>query len=110
MDHRKSDHAEQALTWENMEQRRAACEILGWATILKQLDGRTINKDADPQVGELIEVEIPEVGRERFLKVLCGTGREFALPVPPNMTTALEANCWTYGIEPDALRNLEVRT
>jgi hypothetical protein len=101
---------EQALTWGDMEQRRAACEILGWVNILKALDGRTINKDADPQVGELIEVEIPEVGRERFLKVLCGTGREFALPVPPTMNTALEANCWTYGIEPDVLRNLEVRT
>jgi len=31
--------------------------------------------------------------------VTCGTGRTFALPVPPEMTTALAANAWTYGLE-----------
>ena len=36
------------------------------------------------------EVTIPDVGREKFLKVICGTGREFALPVPPDMTTPLK--------------------
>lgn len=100
----------EALTWENMEQRRAACEILGWNSIIEQLGGRTIDKDADPQVGELIRVSIPDIGDEQFLRVECGTGRQFALPVPPNMKTALEANCWTFGIEPDVLLNLEVRT
>jgi hypothetical protein len=101
---------QQALTWENIEQRRAACEILGWNRIISELGGITIDRDDDPQVGELIRVAIPEIGEEKFLRVRCGTGREFALPVPPNMKTALEANAWTYGIDGNALRGLEVRT
>jgi hypothetical protein len=30
--------AQTALTWENIEQRPCACEIIGWATILRELD------------------------------------------------------------------------
>lgn len=91
--------AAQALAVENVELRRAACEILGWATILKELDSKVINKDEDPQIGTLLEVNIPEIGKEKFLQVVCGTGRTFAIPVPPDMKTALQANAWTYGIE-----------
>lgn len=99
-----------ALTHENVEMRRAACEIIGWHRILDELNAKTINRDDDPEVGELVEVEIPEIGRERFIRVRCGTGRDFALPVPPEMTTALEANAWTYGIDPEDLRAKEHRT
>ena len=98
-----------ALTHENVEQRRAACEILGWDTILDQLNAVSIDKNRDPQIGELVEVDIPDIGRERFLRVTCGTGRRFALPVPPHMTTALESNAWTYGLDGIELQP-EVRT
>jgi hypothetical protein len=91
-----------ALTWRNVEQRRAACEILGWAKILSALDAKTIHSDADPQIGSVVEVTIPDIGRERFLRVLCGTGREFALPVPPTIKTAIEAQAWTYGFDDPA--------
>lgn len=101
--------AAKALTWENVEQRRAACEILGWVNILRELDAKTIDKDDDPEIGELVEVTL-EGSRERFIKVLCGTSREFALPVPPETKTALEGNAWTYGVEPDLLKHIEVRT
>ena len=100
-----------ALTWNNMEQRRCACDILGWAKILNSLDAKVIDTDIDPEIGQLVEVDLGgELGREKFLRVLCGTGREFALPVPPEMKTALEANAWTFDISPDMLKNLEVRT
>ena len=99
-----------ALTWKNVEQRRAAAEIIGWYTVLEQLGSRTIDTDADPEIGSLIEVDIPDIGRERFLRVQCGTGRNFALPVPPEMQTALEANAWTYGLDGAELRRLEIRT
>ena len=102
--------AKTALTWKNIEQRRAACEIVGWAQVLRELDAKTIDVDDDPMIGTLVEVTIPDVGRERFLKVICGTGSEFALPVPPDMTTALGANAWTYDLDGDTLRKLEVRT
>jgi len=102
--------SKEALKVSNLEQRRAACEILGWSKVLKELNSVVIDQDEDPMIGALLEVDIPDVGKERFLRVLCGTGREFCLPVPPDMRTALEANAWTYGIEPNRLRDLEVRT
>ena len=99
-----------ALKCENLEQRRAACEILGWTAILKELKAKTIDTDDDPEIGELIEVQLPGSGKERFLRVRCGTGREFAIPVPPTMKTAIDANCWTYDISPDLLKQKEIRT
>jgi hypothetical protein len=101
--------ADTVLKWENIEQRTVGCEILGWNNILKELGAVTIQKDDDPMIGELLEVEIPEVGKRKFLRVLCGTGREFALSVPSHMQTALEANAWSYNIPPE-LFNIEVRT
>lgn len=99
-----------ALSWQNIEQRRCACEIIGWARILRELDSKVLDSDVDPMIGNLLEVNIPDIGHEKFLQVLCGTGRTFAIPVPPECKTALEANAWTYGIEPESLRDLEVRT
>ena len=101
---------ETALTWENIEQRRCACEIIGWVKVLSSLDYTVIDSDDDPMIGDLLEVNIPDIGKEKFLQVVCGTGRTFALPVPPEMKTALEANSWTYNVPTDVIKNLEVRT
>ena len=83
--------------------------MVGWETILNKLDAVTINKDRDPEIGELVCVDIPGIGEEKFLRVNCGTGRQFALPVPPKMKTALEANAWTWGLSPHQYKP-EVRT
>ena len=101
--------AKDAITWSNVEQRRCACEILGWSNILNILDAKTIDKNKDPQIGELLEVDLPDSGKERFLKVTCGTGRIFALPVPPDVKTALAANAWTYNLDATEYQP-EVRT
>jgi hypothetical protein len=98
-----------ALAESNVEKRRAACEILGWNRILAELNTTTIDLDLDPSIGELVEIDHPQIGKERFLKVVCGTGRIFALPVPHDMPTALAANAWTYGLTADDY-NPEVRT
>ncbi len=90
---------QKALSEENLELRRVACEILGWSTILRQLNAVTIDANESAEIGELLEVDIPDIGREKFLRVMCGTGREFAIPVPPEMKTAHQANAWTYGID-----------
>lgn len=100
-----------ALSWENIEQRRALAEIIGWGRVLEQLDAKVIDQDSDPEVGVLLEVELPGSDQpERFLKVRCGTGRDFVIPVPAHLDTALEANAWTYDVPPEVIRNLEVRT
>jgi hypothetical protein len=95
---------ELALNHENAEMRRCVAEILGWKRVLERLDTKVIDTDRDPEIGQLLEVEL-----HGNLKVRCGTGREFVLPVPPEMTRALEANAWTYGLNPGDLQ-LEART
>ena len=97
------------LKWKNIEQRRAGCEIIGWKKILDILNARIIHQDKDPQIGTLLEADIPDSGVERFLKVRCGTGRDFILPVPRDVQTARQANAWTYGLEENQLK-LEGRT
>ncbi len=98
-----------ALKEQNAELRRSACEIIGWNNILTKLKAKTIQKDEDPMIGELVEVTL-EGNKERFLKVLCGTNREFAIPVPREMKTALEANAWTYDVPPDIIKRIEHRS
>lgn len=88
-----------ALNHPNIEQRRALCEILGWEIILKKLSPVVIDHDKDPEIGDLLEVDLPDSNKSRFLRVQCGTGRKFTIPVPQEMKTALEANAWTYGID-----------
>ena len=106
----KPPTAKEALTWQNVEQRRAAAEIVGWHNILSELNAKVIDKDIDPQVGTLLEADIPDSGKERFLQVLCGTKRTFCLPVPRDISTALAANLWTYNLNPDKIYLPEVRT
>lgn len=101
--------AQIALTHENVEERRCAAEILGWDAILKELQPTVIDKDANPEIGELLRCDLPGSPNEQFLKVKCGTGRDFVLPVPPNMETARQANAWTYSLD-EKDYNLEIRT
>ncbi|MHB8085777.1 MAG: DUF6745 domain-containing protein, partial [Dehalococcoidia bacterium] len=102
--------AEVALKCTNLEQRRAACELLGWAKILDVLNAKVIDEDPNPQVGTLLEVDLPDAGKERFLRVKCGTGRDFVLGVPKEMKTALEANLRTYRLSGGRDLLPEVRT
>ena len=101
--------AAQVLSWNNLEQRRVVCDMIGWPSILEQLNAVTISKDKNPEIGELMQAEIPGVGFEKFLRVTCSTGRKFVLTVPPEMKTARQANAWTWGLEPEQYKP-EVRT
>ena len=99
------------LRVENIEQRRIACEMRGWHNILPKLpNAKLIDKHSNPQVGELWQGDLPDHGKERFLQVKCGTGRRFAIPVGMEFSTAREANAATYGIAPQILDQLEIRT
>jgi hypothetical protein len=88
--------ATDALHWANVEQRIIACEIIGWDNILDGLSHKVLDEDPDPEIGTLIEVDIPESGKEKFLKVRCGTGRTIYLKADPDAKTALEANAASY--------------
>ena len=99
-----------ALNHPNIEQRRCVAEILGWDKVLLQLNAVVIDKDEDPMIGELVEVDLPDIGKERFLRVVCGTGRKFAIPVPPDMTSAVLAQAWIHGVDVKTIMGIEIRT
>ena len=106
----KSLKAANALKQANLEQRRAACEILGWAKILKELKAKTIDSDPDPQIGDLVEVTLPGLREKaRFLRVQCGTGRKFAIGVPSSIKKALDAQAWIVGLDPKDFNRPEIR-
>ena len=69
-----------------------------------------IDEDDDPQVGTLVEVSLPDAGKELFLRVVCGTGRRFALPVPQTVKSAVEAQAWTWGLDTSEFQKPEIRT
>jgi hypothetical protein len=91
--------AEILLRWPNIEQRRVGIEHIGWNKFISALNTRVIDSDNDPQIGDLLEADIPDIGKERFLKVVCGTGRTFCIPVDPKCRTALEAQSWSFGYD-----------
>ena len=106
----KKPTTSEALNWQNLEQRRAACELVGWNNILAALNSNVIDKDDDPEIGTLLECDIPDSGKERFLQVQCGTKREFVLHVPKEMKTALESQAWMFQINVKDFIKPEVRT
>ena len=85
--------------------------IAGVTARLDQLDARTINDSGDPLWGRLVEVSLPDSGRERFLDAICGTGRRFALPVPPDTASVDQAQSVLHGgLPPEILRFSVERT
>jgi hypothetical protein len=87
---------QEALSQTNAELRRCACELIGWANVLEDesLNPVVIDKNEDPTIGTLVEVDLPEAPSQRFIKMQCGTGRWFAEPVEDKelFDTALKAN------------------
>jgi hypothetical protein len=98
-----------ALNWPNTEQRRSAAEIIGWTRILEQLRPTVVHADPNPMIGTLLRADLPDSPGEQFLQVKCGTGRDFVLPVPPTVTTAMQAQEWCWGLNPGEYQ-LEART
>jgi hypothetical protein len=94
------------LTHRNVEQRRALAELLGWDRVLQQLNAKEVHRD---EFGVLLEAELPDAGKTRFVRVVCGTGRTFALPVDSKTKTAREAVARTYRLSPEEYQP-EVRT
>jgi len=106
--------AKTAVTWPNVEQRRAAIEILGWQNVLGALDAKSLGGNPDPKIGELIEVQLPfedddgnDTTRALFLKAQCGTGRTIfeavdpdEIDLDPRFDPAWCAQAWRDGYSP----------
>jgi hypothetical protein len=99
-----------ALTWDQIDQRTAACEILGWHNIINELSPVVLDEDKDPLIGRLIEVELPDHGKQKFIHAKCGTGREVAVMADRDATTILEAQASSYGLSVEDFSIPEIRT
>lgn len=93
--------AKQALQWKNTDQRTAACQILGWAAILGELDAKIIDHDPNPYIGTLYSAQLPDQGEQRFLKARCGTGVDVVILASNSARTAREAGAISYGCTED---------
>lgn len=98
-----------ALTWENVDQRTAAAQIIGWDRVLEQFPVRVIHEDPDPLIGSLIEVDLPDAPGSRFLRAQCGTGRPICIAVTDDASTAREAGASSYDMSEDEYEP-EIRT
>ena len=90
----KPPTAAEAITWYNMTQRRAACEMVGWVNILEGLNVKVLATHQSWKAGELVEVDIPDIGKEKYLRTTCGTRKIDALPVPQDMETVEQCQRW----------------
>ncbi len=103
--------AKTALTWTNIEQRRAALEIVGWHNVLRELNAKVIDEHPDPLCGALVEVQLPDLDRKsRFIHARCGTNREFAIGVPPECQTVKSAQAWLTGLPVESFEFPTIRT
>lgn len=93
----------------DMEVRRAGCEILGWDAILASLPHRVIDADPDPEIGTLLQIDLPDSPGERFVRARCGTGRWIFYAASPTAKTAREAAAESYSLSISEYRP-EVRT
>jgi len=93
----------------NAEVRRAGCELIGWDRVLSGIDARLVDDDGDPFIGTLYEGQIPGAKPCGFLKVRCGTNREFVIPVEAGLGTAIAAQAWIQNVTPSKWIKPEVR-
>jgi hypothetical protein len=101
----------QAINHPNIEQRRALCEIVGWDKVIDNLNPTVLDVDQDPQIGTLLEVDLPDHGKQKFLRVVeAQTGRQFALMAPDDVDTALDAQAEINQLPKDLFRMGYVRT
>lgn len=98
------------LTLDNVEQRLAFCDIVGWEKIIKAFDSRLIDKDPDDRFGELLEVDLPNAPKQRILRAKCGTGRWISLLASNTAKTAVEAGADSYGVSVELYKTLRLRT
>ena len=100
----------EVLQTSDVDQRSAGVDIFGWARILTSLDATTIDDSGDPSIGSLIEVILPDHGKQKFIKGLCGTGREIAVMASNDAKTIIEAQAMAVGMTAEDFQIPEIRT
>lgn len=114
---------ERALAEENTEIRRCAMEHLGWDAVIAHLGVEPLDVCADPgnHPHDLALYRLPETvnpyGAPVNLLLMVngspdrsGAQRRYGETVPADITSAMEAAAWQYGVHPDAYAQLVRRT
>ena len=93
--------AEEILKEPNAEVRRVMLERVGFEWFFRNAGGEMLDQDRDPGgARRLLRVPLPEDEPLVCLSVACpSTGRQYALRVPPSMTTCRQAAAWMAGFE-----------
>lgn len=92
---------------ENAEFRRIMLEIYGLDNYLKEGKAELVDRDPDPQIGTLWvkhqddDEDIFMLEMRNSTQEQDGSYKTYVIRVPPNMTTARQANAWSYQCEPD---------
>jgi len=108
----------EVIAAENVEQRAAGAQLVGWPKMLDVLDAKTIDKHENPLIGELIELTLPGLDRPgRFLKAHCPRNGTIVEGVPYEsdidgkpIDTVIGAQAWRLGDTENNYRPPEIRT
>ncbi|PHS06394.1 MAG: hypothetical protein COA78_14350 [Blastopirellula sp.] len=118
IENRETIDPAEILKTENVEERAAGAAIIGWPRMLDVLKSKTIDKDENPDHGELIELTLPGLDRPgRFLKAECPRNGIIVEGVPYEsdidgspINTVLAAQAWRVGETPKSFEFPPVRT
>ena len=102
---RENVEPSEVLTVENVEQRAAGAEIIGWAKMAEKLDMRVIDGSPDTDLGALVEMTLPGLDSPgRFLMAKCPRNGTICEGVPEvsdidnlPIDTAVAAQAWRIG-------------
>jgi hypothetical protein len=114
---KKTISAKEAASLPNLAQRTIACQTIGYDTVLAELGAKLIDEktrimpNGKDLCYKLYRINLKDdtayvidgykLVSAKFIKVECpSTGRETLLRVPPNITKAMAAIAWTFGLEP----------
>ena len=108
----------EVLKSENVEERAAGAEIIGWSKMLTALDAKVIDDSGNPDIGELIELTLPGLPEPgRFLKAHCPRNGIIVEGVPYEsdidglpIDTAIAAQAWRIGDPQSEYQHPPVRT
>ncbi len=108
----------EVLKTENVDQRHAGCQIIGWARMSSLLGEKIIEGDPESDMGALIELTLPGLPEPgRFLKARCPRNGTICEGVPRisdidslPIETALAAQAWRIGDPQSEYQHPPVRT
>ena len=103
---------------EDVEQRAAGCEILGWDRMVDHLDRKVLDGDPDTDIGALIELTMPDLPEPgRFLQAQCPRNGTIVLGVPrvsdidnKPIDTVIAAQAWISGEPASTYQHPPIRT